>query len=302
MRSGMTKADAIREDPRLIRMFFESPILDSYKWQKAQTLSYDALLVDLEDTVAPHRKAEARELAVAALNSTPSEEHVLIPRVNSRDTQFFDDDLVALARTNASIVAYPKLQSVDELEEVLSAFDEVGLHPDIFASVESAAGVQNVDSFAAHERVRGLMFGPADLALDMGMPMGPAKDLTAAPLAYARSRVVTAAAANKIASITIAFPSRMKDLDETRHHVEHCRSLGFTGMITFYPPHLDLIRAEFTPSADVVAKARESVDVYSRSLDEGLATAYLASGELVLAFDYEMSKEILRRADIYAPH
>lgn len=298
--STVTETEAVVADPRLIRTFFESPLLDEHKWAKAQQMHFDMLLVDLEDTVAPERKSEARTRAVEVLNGgaeTPSTK--LIPRVNAEDTGFLDDDVAALASTEVRLVAYPKLQSVDELESMLDKFSKAGLTPDVFASVETATGVQAIDEIAAHPRVRGILFGPSDLGLDMGIPLDAAKDLTSPALLYARSRVVTAAAANGLACITMAFPPNMKDLELTREHIMHARQLGFTGMMTFYPPHLELIHSAFTPSEEDVVKARESVDAYTQAREEGQAAAYLASGELVLAFDFERARQTLRRHEIF---
>lgn len=290
----------VLSDPRLIRTFFESPLLDEHKWNKAQQMRFDVLLVDLEDTVAPERKAEARILAVEALNgaaATPVTK--MIPRVNAEDTGFLDDDITALAETQVGLVAYPMLQSVGELESVLAKFDAAGLHPDVFASVETARGVQAIDDIAAHPRVRGILFGPSDLGLDMGVPLDAAKDLMDPALTYARSRVVTAAAANGLAAITMAFPPDMKDLDLTRQHIAHAKRLGFTGMMTFYPPHLDLIHEAYTPSEKEVALARESIQVYEAARGDGRATAYLSNGALVLAFDYQRSREVVERHEVF---
>lgn len=296
----MTDTAAIAEDPRLIRAFMESPILDDHKRAKLPSLQYDALLVDLEDSVAPHRKAEARAKVVEVLSATENRvPGLLVPRVNPLGSGYFDGDMAALAEAPFTHLAYPMLQTLEELEEVVDRLAAVGHRPRIFASVETARGVQNVDAFAAHPQVCGLLFGPSDLGLDMGLPLDAAKDITGPALQYARSRVIVAAAANRIACISMAFPTRLKDLEQTREHIEHGRHIGLTGMMAFYPPHLDIINDVFTPSHTAVAKAAESVAVYEAAREAGLATAYLADGELVLAFDYEQAKETLRRDAVF---
>ncbi|MFE5703458.1 HpcH/HpaI aldolase/citrate lyase family protein [Rhodococcus koreensis] len=283
-------------DTRLIRTFLESPILDERKWAKAEQLPADALLVDLEDSVPPDRKEEARERAVKVLaESGKRGDQFLVPRINSLSSQHCDDDIAAVSRTAAPLVAYPKLQSRGELREVLDKFAGHGKSPGIFASIESASGVQAVDEIAADPNVVGLLLGSADLGLDMGMPIQEAKDLSSPALRYARSRVVTAAAANNLACITMAFPKRMTDLDETRTQIYEAQRLGFTGMMTFYPPHLDLINAAFTPDDAEVKRAQEAVDVYTEARADGRASAYLSSGDLVLAFDFEYANTILHR-------
>lgn len=297
---NMTLAKKMRSDPRYIRTFMESPILDDHKWTKAHDMPFDALLVDLEDTVAPDRKSEARVRAAATLTDPSVENKFLIPRVNALETGYFDDDIGALAGTGVEHLVYPKLQSIQELEEALAKLDAVGLRAQIFASIEGAEGVQNVDTLAAHPRVSALLFGPSDLGLNMGLPLQEAKDITGPALQYARSRVVMAAAANRKAAITMAFPQNMKDSEETSIHIRAARTLGFTGMMTFYPPHLQLILDVFSPSEAAVSKALETVAVYRKAREDGMATAYLESGELILAFDFAQAEELLVRHGVYA--
>lgn len=296
----MTELTALREDPRLIRVFLESPILDERKWSKLPALPYDALLVDLEDSVPPSRKQEARARVVEVLNATTGRlQGLLVPRVNSLPSGFFEEDVAALAGSEISHLAYPMLNSVEELENVLAVLDSAGLRPSVFASIETARGVQNVDEIAGHPRVSALLLGPSDLGLDMGIPLEAAKDIKGPALQYARSRVIMAAAANQIACISMAFPRDMKDLVDTREQIDHGRRIGLTGMMTFYPPHVDLILDVFTPSADHIARAHEAVRVYEQAKEQGAAAAYLADGGLVLAFDYAQALETLSRHSLF---
>ncbi|MEV4902159.1 aldolase/citrate lyase family protein [Citricoccus sp. NPDC055426] len=297
----MTELSALQEDPRLIRVFLESPLLEERKRAKLPSLRFDALLVDFEDSVPPHRKREVREVARQIL-SAPAEERLhgmLIPRVNPIGSGFFEEDIAALADLDITHIAYPMLQDVEELDAALEKMSAIGIQPKIFASIETARGVQNVDAIAAHPSVCALLFGPSDLGLDMGIPLAAAKDITGPALYYQRARVITAAAANEIAAISMAFPARLKDLEQVREHVIHGRNLGLTGMMAFYPPHLEIIDDAFTPSTGQVEKARESVEVYESAAAQGRAQAYLADGELVLAFDYEQSKEVLRKHGLF---
>src|SRR5512135_2045152 len=154
---------------------------------KASSLPADEVIVDLEDAVADEGKEQARELALAALRHGPLGRTTAL-RVNGRSTPWWEDDLRAAAEARPDVVVLPKVESAEDVSaaaELLPA--GVGLE----AQIETARGLANADAIAAAGHgLEALVFGPADLAASLGIPV-----LTIGDGAndYAFARVVAAA-------------------------------------------------------------------------------------------------------------
>jgi citrate lyase beta subunit len=276
----------------------ESPILDDRKWAKARNLECDMLLVDLEDTVPEQRKAEGRERAISVLGDRDSYRQLLVARPNKLSTAYGRDDIVALASVGVEAVVYPKLDNLDELDEVVDLFRSNGSDPDIFASIETVGGVRSVFDFAAREEVCAILFGPGDLSVDVGIPLGVGEVLQRDVFLYGRSRVVLAAAQQKIARITVAFTSDIRDLEAVRDEAVYFRQVGFTGLFAFYPPHLPVISDVFTPSRQEIESALQTMRHFNQARAAGRPAA-LENGATILIHDYERCLATLDRARQY---
>jgi citrate lyase beta subunit len=279
-----------------MRTMMETPILDERKWAKAQTLDTDSLFIDLEDTIPEALKETARERAARIFAEGDPDGPLLLGRPNKLDTPWGHDDVVMMAQAGVRTVAYPKLESVEELHQLVDLFHENGADPDIFATVESAAGVRAVEEVVQVPQVCGVMFGPGDLAVDVGIPLGLGEVVHRDTFMYARERVVMAAAEQRIARFSIAFTPDIRDLDAVRVEATYLRQVGFTGLITFYPPHLGVIHEVFTPSVEALAEAREVVERYEKAVADGQA-AILHEGRTILIHDYERCQRLIERAD-----
>ena len=281
-----------------VRTILETPILDDRKWAKARDLECDILFVDLEDSVPEDRKEEGRNRAAAILRERSSYARPLLARVNNLSTPHGEADIAALASAGVEAVAYPKLDSVAELEQVAALFRAQGCDPDIFATIESMDGLRAVFDIAGHQQVCGIMFGPNDLVVDMGLPLGIEELVERDTLAYARSRIVLAAAQQKIACITMAVTSDLRDLEALRDEAGYLRRIGFSGLLTFYPPHLPVISALYTPSSEDVKRASETIALYETAKAEGRPAAQ-HHGRAILIHDYDRAKAVIERARGY---
>lgn len=281
---------------RAIRSILETPILDEKKWAKVPGIPADMAFVDLEDSVPPARKAEAREKVVIALHGDQLAGKLALGRPNHLSTEWGRDDVIAFAEAGVDCLAYPKIEDPDDLSELIDLLDEHGAQPAIFAIIETAGSVLWSRELAAMPRVAGLMSGPGDISVDVGMPLYEEDGTLNQGFLYTKMQTVLAGAAYDLATVDIAYAPDMRDLAEVRRRMEQSRRLGFTTMATFYPPHVDLINAVFSPDADQLRTATDIVDRYETALSKGNPAVLTEEGRTILVHDYQKAKKLLARA------
>ncbi|WP_153506029.1 HpcH/HpaI aldolase/citrate lyase family protein [Cumulibacter manganitolerans] len=287
----------MRESPlAAVRSILEAPILDERKWSKVPAMPVDAVLLDLEDSVQPDRKREARERVVRQIaDADELGEKLLLPRCNSLSTPYGGDDLKALGRAGATAIVYPKVETADELGEVRRILESVGATANLVPIIESARGVLELTSIAASPSVVGMLFGPFDLAVDAGITPFEGDGLFADAYHYAKSKLVFSGAAFGVPIFDFALTPQLKNLDQVSKAVDYSRRLGFTGMTTFYPPHVDIINDAFSPKPEQVAEAHRVVEAYESTLAAGGAATQLG-GRAIIVQDYKSALTTLARA------
>jgi citrate lyase beta subunit len=281
---------------RQVRSVFEAPILDERKWAKVPDIPADLMFLDLEDSVAPARKEEARDKAVHYVKD-PSyfAGRPTLARPNHLSTPWGREDVIAFAEAGVQCMAYPKIRSIDELHEVVELLAAYGADPDIYAIVETAGAMQDVRALAEHPQVVSLMFGPGDLSVDIGLPLLEPDGRLNRVFDPMKTSVVLAATAAGIGVTDIVFAPDFRDLAEVRRRAQVSRSLGFTALATFYPPHVDIIHEVFAPTVAEIEYAREIVESYEAVLAAGKPAALTAAGETILVHDYEKAQSVLAK-------
>jgi citrate lyase beta subunit len=214
----------------------------------------DALIIDLESTVAPDDKPKARNSAMAFLRQLPAADFVRMVRINSPHSIDGLRDLLALHecehRPDALVI--PKCESAEEIRLVVDLLDGTHSTIGIVPMVELARAIFVAHRMAdAHERVCGLFFGGGDLAADLGA------EGTWDNLLFARSRIVTAAATTGIAAIDV--PYFEQDREGLEREAMAARKLGMTGKAALRVEHLPVINTLFTPSVEAVSRARSII-------------------------------------------
>jgi citrate lyase subunit beta / citryl-CoA lyase len=241
------------------------------RFTKAVHSGADAVIIDLEDAVAPERKADARAAAVDFLSgySGPVPVHV---RVNGLETAESAADLGALAGLSALAgVRLPKVQSPQDVHEVAARLPGVPVH----CLIETALGVEGAFAIAtAGPTVAGIGLGEADLRGDLGVTDD-------AGLAYARSRVVVAARAAGLPPPAMSVYPDTNDLDGLAASCRAGRALGFLGRSAIHPRQLPVIAAAFRPTGGEVARARAVLDALAEAAAAGRGTAVLPDGRFV---------------------
>ncbi|MGY3565671.1 citrate lyase subunit beta/citryl-CoA lyase [Sinomonas sp. RB5] len=204
----------------------------------------DAVILDLEDAVAPDAKAEARR----NLAETPLDPERTIVRVNSAGSVHFDADLEALEATPYRTVMLAKAEAPEELA-LLRAYRVVAL-------CETAAGILAAPSIAAEPNTVGLMWGAEDLVASLGGTSSRAADGAYRAVAlHARSTVLLAAGAHGKAAIDAVYTD-IPDLEGLSAEAADAVASGFAAKACIHPGQVAAVRAAYAPSPESVEAAR----------------------------------------------
>ena len=214
------------------------------RFAKAAATSAEALILDLEDSVAEDGKAQARAHVVAFLESRPAIGQQVIVRINPLGRAVGLEDLAALAQLGSGpdYLLIPKAEEPGELALVARVLEDAGSGARLAALVESARGVARAAALAeATPRLAALMFGAADYAADLGQQVSVFQP------DFARVSLVNAAAAGGIAAIDSPFFAIDRP-EELAVECRRSRALGFYGKAAIHPAQLDAIGEAFSPT------------------------------------------------------
>jgi citrate lyase subunit beta / citryl-CoA lyase len=271
---------------------------DEKKLAKGLASGADALLIDLEDSVALARKPEARRITAAFLAEAgkTSNRPRLFVRINDHSTGLVSQDLDAIMPAAPDGIMLPKSQSGDDVS-LLSAKlavreAESGL-PDgqtriIAIATETARSLFHMGTYVGiSARLTGLTWGAEDLSADLGAETNRLDDGTYAdPYRLARALCLFAAHAAEAQPIDTVY-TNFRDLDGLRLECEAARRDGFSGKMAIHPAQVAVINSVFTPTAEAIARARRIVAFFDANPDAG-----------VTGFDGEMiDRPHVRRAE-----
>ena len=244
------------------------------KLDKAMASGADAVILDLEDSIAPERKAHARAAALEFLKAaqTKKQRPRLLVRINGLDTGMTDADLDAVVPGKPDAIVFPKAEggaSVTHLDAKLTAREAIAGLPEgaikiLAQSVESAAGFFLAGTFRdASPRLIGLTWGPEDLSSELGAEANREADGTLTePYRLARSICLFGAAAAKVPAIETIHVN-FRDPDVLRRDTELARRDGFSGRLAIHPAQVAVINEVFTPSPEQIAKAKAVVAAFA---------------------------------------
>ncbi|MCW2986884.1 MAG: hpcH/HpaI aldolase/citrate lyase family protein [Conexibacter sp.] len=250
------------------RTFLFVPADDARKRAKAWTAGADAVILDLEDAVAPSAKASARAQLGDALAARPEAGPLVVIRVNGLDTPDGSRDLDALHDLSAAAVLVPKAN--------VATLAIAELARPVIALIETATAVLRAEEIARAPGVERLMFGPFDLVGELGCDPGSTGD----ELLLARSQVVLASAAAGLAS-PIDGPSLViSECESLSAETDRARRLGFTAKACIHPAQIAPVAEALAPTPKRLEWARRVIDAYERALDEGAGVVAL-DGEMI---------------------
>lgn len=280
------------------RSYFECPIMVEKKWAKVPEIDADVFMLDMEDSTPPGLKVEARRRIVKLIKD-PSylggREFVVRP--NNLSTEWGRADLEAVAEAKAPFVIYPKVRSADEMREVKRIFDERGATPEIMLIIETPQAVLQLEAIASCPGVTVLLVGPGDLSMETGISLFDGADEFTDGFIYTRSKVLLVAKAYGLQPADAVFTADLKDQVRMRQAMERSRRMGFTGLMSFYPPHVPMINEVMSPSKTEVEWSSRVVETYTKGRAEGLAAISL-DGKFLTVHQFTTAQETLRVADL----
>lgn len=260
---------------------------------KARTLDADALILDLEDAVAPDAKAQARTQVAAALREGGYGRRECIVRVNALDTPWGLDDVRAIAQAGADAVLLPKVESPAQLAALAQALDAAGAPADLplWAMAETPLGFLRLDAIAGgHARLAAIVVGTSDLVKDLHARHTPSRDETL----LARSLAVMAARAHGLAVLDGVH----LDLNDDAGLQDACRQgrdQGFDGKTLIHPRQIAAANAAFAPTPEELDTARRRLEAWTAAQAEGKGVA-VVDGALVENLHAQEAERVLALA------
>ncbi|TKT74797.1 CoA ester lyase [Aquamicrobium sp. LC103] len=246
------------------------------KFAKAIGTAANALVLDLEDSVAASAKAEARETVAEMLRSERAGK-ILVVRVNAFDTGSTLDDLAAVMPHAPDAVMLPKCRGghdLDVLDHYLSAFEvangrERGTVGVIAVATETGESVLGLSTYRPHPRLRGLLWGAEDLTASINATGNRDGEVYSGPFLLARNLCLMAASAAGVAAIDTVC-TNLGDLDYVAAEARAARRDGFSAKAVIHPSHVDPVNAAFQPTEAEIAWARSVVRAFEDNPDQGV--------------------------------
>ena len=250
---------------------------------KGPSLGADMVFLDLEDSVSPLEKVAARAKVVNAIRSQDWGETVLCVRVNAWDTEWTVYDILEVvgnAGPRLEEIMLPKVQSAAEvvaMDLLLTQVEKAaGLpqgHIGIEAQIETTRGLINVEEIcAASPRLETIIFGPADFAASMEMPVltGGVQipEYPGDHFHYVFSKILMAGRANGLQVIDGPF-LKIRDHDAFRDYTNRTKVLGYDGKWALHPEQVTILNEVFTPTQEQFDKAFDILDAYRQATTEG---------------------------------
>jgi citrate lyase subunit beta/citryl-CoA lyase len=237
--------------------------------EKALAAGADALILELEDSVASAAKPEARRSVAGFLDANSASP--LWVRINPLDGAEAERDLAAILPSHPHGIVLPKAEGGDSVEELARRLTERGnVASQILAiATETPAAIFQLGSYGGAKRLAGLTWGAEDLPAAIGAATSREPDgRYTPPYELARSLCLFGAAAAGVAPIETVYPA-FRDLEGLAAYAARARRDGFIGMMAIHPDQVAIINAAFTPTEDELAHARAVVAAFEANPGAG---------------------------------
>lgn len=260
---------------------------------KAKGLDVDAVILDLEDAVAPDAKEAARAAACAAVREGGFGHRELVVRVNGLGTPWHADDLRAVVEAGVAAVAVPKVESADDVHTLVAALDAAGgTEVQLWVMVETPGAVLRTAEIAgASDRVTAVVLGTNDLAKELRVQGVPGRG----PLLASLSLVVLGArAAGR--SVLDGVHNDVRDHEGFAAECRQAWEYGFDGKTLIHPSQVEPANQQWTPSAEEVADAEELVQTFEAALAAGQGVV-THRGRMVENLHVDRARQVLALAE-----
>jgi citrate lyase subunit beta/citryl-CoA lyase len=275
---------------------------------KAPGLPADQIFMDLEDSVAPLAKADARGNVIDALKNNDWGDKTVVVRINSIDTQWAADDLktvVEAAGSYLDCIMIPKVQYAHEvlfvdhmlrmIETTVGLDKRIGLE----VQIETATGLKNIYEIAhASDRMETLIFGPADMSASLGLPTVtaglPMPGYPGDHFHWVLDTILVAARDAGLQAIDGPY-LLIKDLDGFREMSMRARALGYDGKWALHPGQIDVLNEVFTPTQEEYDKAEALLGAYKHATEVERTGAVMFGKEMIDEASRKMAVQFAER-------
>jgi citrate lyase subunit beta/citryl-CoA lyase len=265
--------------------------------EKAKTLPADALILDLEDAVAPDAKADARDRVCAAVRSGEYGSKEVTIRVNGLDTPWHADDIAAAAEAGPAGVVVPKVNSADDVHAIVDGLVKGGApaHTRIWAMVETPVAMLDAVAIAgASDRLAVLVMGTNDLAKELHAEHVPGRQPLLTGLGLC---LLAARATGKV--ILDGVYNDIKDPDGFEAECLQGRQLGFDGKTLIHPSQVEPANAVWAPTAEAIDDARELIATFDEAIAAGKGVV-THNGRMIENLHVDNARRVLAVADAIA--
>ena len=248
------------------------------KFARAKDCGADALILDLEDSVAPPQKAAARARVANLIDPDAKRPWLFIVRINALDTGLALEDLAAVVKPGLDALLIPKVNGAADLERVGHYLDALearaGMAPGsvklMIVATETAKAMFALGSYApAHPRLIALTWGAEDLSAALGATDNKEADGSwTFPYEVARAQCLFAASAAEVMAID-TLHADFRDLDGLERDCRRSRRDGFVGRLAIHPDQVAVINRAYAPSEAEIAQARKIVAAFEANPDAG---------------------------------
>jgi citrate lyase subunit beta/citryl-CoA lyase len=295
-------------DVELRRTQLATPASDERMMESAADSDADEVFLDLEDSVAPNAKADAREPLIAAANDHDWSEKILSYRINGIDTRWWYDDVIeVISAAGEAIddVIVPKVASASEIHTVENLLEQVEVNAGlevgsvgIEPQIEDGEGMHNVHEIAhASDRLSSIIFGPGDYSAAMGTPGLDIGQFPDYPGHYWHHALSECNAAAKSAGLP-CLDGPYADIDDTdgfRTSAERANMLGCDGKWAIHPSQIEIANEVFAPDPEVAERAERIVEAYAEAMEAGKG-AVRVDGQMVDEATNKMARDIVDTA------
>jgi len=240
--------------------------------EKAKTIDADALILDLEDSVAPDAKTQGRENVVAAVQSGEYGHRELAIRVNSIGTEWHDDDVKAAAAAGPDAILVPKVESAEQVRQLVAALEAASApaHTQLWAMIETPRALLHAEEIAAaHDRLTVIVMGTNDIVNETyGLHVPGRNPVVLTALAWT---LIAVRAAGKVVIDGVYNDVRNEEgfLAEARQG----REMGFDGKTLIHPSQVEPANEAFSPSDTDIERAQGLIAAFEEAKAAGAGVA-----------------------------
>jgi citrate lyase subunit beta/citryl-CoA lyase len=295
------RAEAPKEIPmtRPRRSLLFMPGSNARALEKARTLAADAIILDLEDSVAPDGKAVARDQIAKAVAAKGFGKREVLIRINALDTPWWVDDIGMAGKAQPDGIVVPKISTIDDLKAVTDRLRDAPASIQVWAMIETSRAILDADKLGAAskdacERLAGFLFGPNDIARETRIRMKPGR----AAMIPMITHCVLAARAHGLEILDGPYGD-ISNIDGFAEECAQGRDLGFDGKTLIHPSHIGACNAIFTPPEAEVTEARRIIAAFEKP-ENAARGAIQLDGRMVERLHAEMAKRTIAIADAIA--